>query len=312
MRPSTGQSGTGFVLDRIKPMGFDESIGRKFMLYGDSGSGKTTLWSSFPKPILAVICSGGRDPGELRSIDTPEMQKVVSTVDLESPSELDQITGAIESGALVHTKTGKPYKTVVLDHVSGFQDLKLMAYKGLSSVPQQKHFGIATKPDWSEIAGQLKEHLVKMMNVVKWGINTVIIAQERIFLPREDESGKIDLTFSDVIKPKVGCAVIPSLALWLNPTCDYVLQTYRRPRMVTTTQTITIGKNTKEVENTVRDRGVEFVARCAPHDVFMGKFRCPDVVLPEAILLGDSITGVIKNPSGYEKIIALIKEGKLL
>jgi ABC-type polar amino acid transport system ATPase subunit len=54
-------------MDRITDLDFEDQ-GIKMVLYGSSGSGKTTLWATFPKPILAIICSGGFKSGELRSV----------------------------------------------------------------------------------------------------------------------------------------------------------------------------------------------------------------------------------------------------
>jgi hypothetical protein len=299
------------VLDRITNLGFDAADGLNFMLYGDSGSGKTTLWSSFPKPILAVICSGGQKPGELRSIDTPEMKKVVSTVTLQTPSELDEIVRAVDTQALIHKGSGKPFATIILDHVSGFQDLKLMAYKGLSSVPQQKSFGIATKQDWGEITGQLKEHLVKLLSL---HCNVVVIAQERIFLPSGDDPAKevkSSIDMSGVLKPKVGAALVPSLTGWLNPACDYVIQTFIRQRRIKEESITKAGG--KEIRSVVEKdvEGVDFCARTGKHEIFMTKFRVPDAKLPDVIVLGDSANGVRKKPTGYEQIMALINGGQM-
>ena len=288
-------------------MGFDPNDGLNFLCYGDSGSGKTTLWSSFPKPILCIICSGGQKPGELRSINTPEMRKVVSTVTLQRPSEMDEVTKALDLGVLKHG-SGHPYATVVLDHVSGFQDLKLMAYKGLSAIPQQKSFGIATKQDWGEITAQIKEHLVKLLSL---RCNVVVIGQERVFLPGrgdDDDTKNLKLAMEEagVLKPKVGAALTPGLVGWLNPTCDYIVQTFIRDRYIEEESVTKVGG--KEVKSVMRTRvpGVEFCARTGKHEIFMTKFRVPDAKLPEVLVLGDSVNGVRKKPSGYDQIIKLI------
>lgn len=298
-------------MDRIEPIGFPEDYGRSFLFYGETGSGKTTLWSSFPKPILVLICSGGQKPGELLSIDTPEMRKVVDQVPLRSPSEMNEITHAIAVGALHHKGSGQPFRTVVLDHVSGFETLKLMAYKGFETAPQQKYFGIATKPDWAEIAGQLKEHLVRFLGL---DCHKVIIAQEKVFKKTKGEDTNTEddeIDMSDVVKPKIGAAVIPSFAQWLNPACDYVVQLYKRGRYERRIVKVKVGNEVKEQEKLIRGEGIEFCARIAPHDVFMGKFRIPGAkALPEALVLGDSIKGVDKV-SGYDKIMKLIREGKI-
>lgn len=291
------------MLDRITPMSFDDSEGLNWLFYGESGTGKTTLWSSFPGPILVMICSGGQKPGELRSINTPEMRKKVQTVTLTTPSEIDDITRSLSPGG---SHEGR-FKTVVLDHVSGFQDLKLMSYKGLSTIPQQKTYGIATQQDWGEMISQCKEHLVKLLSLP---MNVVIIAQERIFTAKstdgEERTSVINaIALSEVIRPKVGAALVPSLTGWLNPACDYVVQTYKRPQIIKEPD-IVKGKETGTF-TTRRGEAIEFCARTAPHDIFMTKFRVPGGAgLPESIVLGDTIKGVYTNPSGYERLMAII------
>jgi hypothetical protein len=66
----------------VKPTGLQSAWDMvktfSLLLYGISGTGKTTLWATWPKPILALICSGGTKPGELRSINTPEYRRSIS------------------------------------------------------------------------------------------------------------------------------------------------------------------------------------------------------------------------------------------
>lgn len=308
-RPNTGGTSAAKlgVLDRITAMSFDDSEGLNWLFYGESGTGKTTLWSSFPGPILVMICSGGQKPGELRSINTPEMRKKVQTVTLDTPSEIDEITRALSPGG---SEAGR-FNTVVLDHVSGFQDLKLMSFKGLSDIPQQKMFGMATQQDWGIMVSQCKEHLVKLLSLP---MNVVIIAQERIFTAKGDEDKERravlnDIALSEVIKPKVGASLVPSLTGWLNPACDYVVQTYKRPNMIKTPD-MHKGKETGTF-TTERGEGVQFCARTGPHDIFMTKFRVPGGGgIPESIVLGDSIKGVYTNPSGYERLMSVVNKVK--
>lgn len=295
------------VLDRIVPMGFDPDEGRNYLFYGESGTGKTTLWSSFPGPILCIVCSGGLKPGELLSIDTKVMREKIDTVVLRSPNELDMVTGAIDRGDLVHSGTKKPYRCVVLDHASGFQTLKLAAYKGWEEIPQVKKFGDANKKEWGEISAAVIEHLAKLMTLK---CNVIIIAQERIFLPNSDDPGrevKMNIALSGVIKPKVGAALMPSVTSWLNPASDYVVQTFIRQRTVIEEQVTKIaGKEHLDQVKRLVD-GIEFCARTGKHEIFMTKFRVGDAKPPEAIVLGDTITGVKKSPTGYEQLMKIIK-----
>lgn len=252
---------------------WDLTEGIKVLLYGQSGSGKTTFWATFPKPILAIICSGGKNPGELKSIDTPEYRKTIDPRIIENTSDILELL-----------KSAGDYKTVVLDHVSGLQDFTLKEILGLEEIPAQKSWGLATQQEYGQSTLQCKEYLRSLLNLPD---NVVIIGQERVFGGREDGVP------SDVIQPTIGVSVTPSLAGWLNPACDYVLQMFRRPKMVTKMQKV----NGKEIPVASRGKGVEYCARTEPHDIYMTKFRVPKgLVLPEVIVDPD-----------YVKLSALIR-----
>lgn len=266
----------GSVLSRIRSIEF-ENNGLKMLLYGASGTGKTTLWGSFPGPILSIICSGGNKTGELRSLNTPELRKKISTVTLEDSAEMVPL--------IDHLKSGK-FNTAVLDHITGLQDLILKEILGLDEIPAQKGWGTATQQQYGQVAQQCKEYLRALLNL---DINVILIAQERMFNPKEDAGSDL----SDVMTPTVGPAVIPSLAGWVNPACDYIMQTFKRPKMEAVVSKI----GTKQITTLKRGKGVEYCVRTEPHEVFTTKFRVPK---------GTKLPEVIVDPT-YEKINKLIK-----
>ena len=122
---TTRTSRSSSVIDRITPIQFDQDEGIKMLLYGESGTGKTTFWATFPGPILSIVCSGGNRAGELRSLND-EARKKVRTVTLQSSSEMKELVEHAEGGG---------YKTIVLDHASGLQDLVLKELLGLDELP---------------------------------------------------------------------------------------------------------------------------------------------------------------------------------
>ncbi len=279
MGPSPNQTQTsrhGSVLDRIGGISFDKEDGISILLYGQSGSGKTSLWATFPGPILVMICSGGMRPGELRSVDVPEYRNKIQQVVLHESLEAGQV--------IRHVDDSKKYKTLVLDHVSGLQDLVLKEILGIDELPAQKGFGIASQQQWGQVTAQSKEILRAMLNL---SCNVVIIGQERTF------GGKDEGMDPDMIKPVVGADVLPSLIRWLNPSCDYVAQTFKRPKMKRVSATVA-GKTMTSLQ---RDKGVEYCLRVEPHDVFCTKFRVPR---------GYNIPDVIVDPT-YDKIMQTIR-----
>ena len=254
--------------------GWALSKGVKVLVYGRSGTGKTTFWASFPGRILTLLCSGGKQPGELRSINTPENRK---KIDARVIRNTDQLRGMLE--------TADQYATVVLDHASGLQDLTLKEILGLDELPVQKSWGMAGQQQYGQSSLMVKELLRSLLSLPQ---NVVIVGQERTF-GGGDEAGT-----SDIIMPTVGAALTPSVVGWLNPACDYVVQTYLRPRMVTATTKV----GEKQIVTSTRGKGVEYCLRTEPHDVFTTKFRVPrgGKPLPECIV----------DPS-YDKMMKLVQ-----
>lgn len=263
----------GGILDKIQPIGFDDDEGIKINLYGKSGSGKTTLWATFPEPILALICSGSNKPGELRSVDTPENKDRIQTLHIESSDDLSAI--------IKHQEETNDFATIVLDHASGLQDLKLKEILGIDELPAQLEWGTASQQDWGQCALQMKETLRALLGL---SCNTVIVAQEREF----NNGGDSD----SIIAPYVGSALTPSVAAWLEPACDYVVQTFIRNKMVTTTQKV----GGKTIKTTTPGKGVEYCLRVGPNEVYNTKFRVPGGVRED----------VMVNPT-YDKIMKLIQ-----
>jgi hypothetical protein len=260
---------TGTVIDRIAPVHFEEE-GVKLNIYGMSGSGKTTFWSTFPKPILAIICSG---KGELRSLSL-ETRKVVEAVELENSDEVTDLVEYLKDD-------GSKFKTVVFDHLTRFQDLILKEVVGLDEIPEQSSWGLATQEQYGQVTMQAKERLRGLLNLKQ---NVILIAQQREF--------NVDQK-SDALMPYVASALSPSLVGWLNPAVDYICQTYLAPKMVVKTKTV----GGKPVTIRERGEGVDFCLRTAPNEVYTTKFRIPK---------GSKLPDRIVNPT-YEKFIKLVR-----
>lgn len=269
----------GGVLGRITPIGFDDDHGIQIMLYGRSGTGKTTLWGTFPKKILAVICSGGNNPGELRSIDTPENRDQIDQVVLENSRELYDIVQHVRDQP-------RTYSTIVLDHASGLQDLVLKEILGLSQLPAQLAWGTASQQQYGQCTLQCKELLRSLLGL---RANIVIVAQEREF-GGGGEGG------SEAIAPTVGAALSPSLTGWLNTAVDYIGQMYIRQKEIVKKVKVGSGANAREVEQKVKTKGVDYVLRALPDAVYTTKFRVPK---------GRPIDDIL-DPD-YDKIISLIR-----
>lgn len=273
-QPSNGKRS---VLDRIAPIRFDKEAGIKVVLYGQSGSGKTTTWATFPGPILAIICSGGNRPGELLSINTKEYQGKVSQVAIEESNEVFEL--------VKHVAETEKYKTIVLDHATGIQDLVLKEILGLEEIPVQKTWGMATQQDYGTCTIRTKDILRSIFNL---RCNVVVVAQEREF---KVEGG----VANDLVAPYIGASLMPRLADWLHSAADYICQTFKRGKEVVVKHKI----GGKEVTRKEMTREVEYCLRTAADPVYMTKFRRPK---------GLPLPDVIVDPS-YEKILKIIRGG---
>lgn len=272
----------GDVLDRIEPMEIQET-GVKVLGYGESGTGKTTFGGTFPGPILWMICSGGVGTGELRSLNTPELRKKIKQVRIEK--SIDVMTLAL------HYRDLPDFNTIILDHATGLQHLVLAETLGLSQdqLPTQLSWGTATQEQWSIVAMQMKETLRSLLNMVRQHV--FIIAQQREFEATKDGDS--------IAMPNIGAAVSPSVLGWLNPACDYIVQTFKRANMDEVE--IDLGAAGGKIKQMVPGKGVQYVLRTAPHATFTTKFRVPkgqylpdDVTDPDFNKLMKVINGTYK------------------
>lgn len=261
---------TGSVVKRIAPACREER-GVKINLYGRSGTGKTTLSATFPKPLLHLVCSGV-GLGESLSIGGV---KGVDDIELRDSEEVRALAEYVAEG--------NHYKTVVLDHATGFQDLVLREILGLIELPAQKSWGMASREQYGQCSLKTKEYFRLLLNL---DCHVVIIAQEREF----NTEGA-----TDSLMPFVASALTPSVAGWLNPACNYICQTFiRQP---TKEQVVKVaGKRTKVLQKLP---GAEYCLRTAPNPIYTTKFRLPK---------GSPLPDVIVDPD-FKKVERLIRQG---
>ena len=255
------------VVDRIKPVHLQEKKDT-INIYGVSGTGKTTLACTYPKPLLLIGCEDGT-----RSV---HKMKGVDFIRVTSSSEVGEV--------VEHIREEGKYSTAVLDTATSMQALVLQEILGLEELPTQSSWGLASRDQYGQCALQTKELLRHILRLAEDNIaHAVVLAQERTFGAEGD---------GELIAPTVMSSLTGSTVGWLNPECDYIVQTFKREGI--------IKKKTKAGGKTivreVSTGKIEYCLRTGPHPIYLTKFRLPrGMDLPEFVI----------DPS-YEKLSELI------
>lgn len=263
------------ILSRVQALDDLEEAGLHINLYGDSGTGKTTLWATFPRPILALIASGSERPGECLSVKVPGGSSGIDQLVLASVSDIDEVS------KILHAPN--KYKTVVLDHITGFQDMVLREVLDVDDVPIQKDWGVATQQQWGQTSGLVKECLSRLLGLKQ---NVVLVAQKRVYTLGEEADAASE------IGPYVASSCTPSVVSYLNSSVNYICQTFIRRKVVLKKYKSGGKVKTKEVETDE----FEYCLRVSPHDTYASKFRSPRRDRPK----------ILVDPT-YDSIMELIR-----
>jgi len=253
------------VMGRIRPVSEVTQETIKISIYGRSGTGKTTFACTFPKPLLLLAAEEG-----LRSVHSVQG---VDYVRLENTQEVAEVTKAIKN---------TNYRTIVLDTASSLQEMLLKEIVSSGSNMLDKSWGLISRDDWGRCSNLMRELLWAILNL---SCNAVICSQEREF--NSDSEGSV------LLNPHVGSAMIPSVTSWLNPACDYIVQTCIRQRM-DSEKVMAAGK---VVEVPKKTDQYDYCLRVGPNPVYTTKIRRPK---------GKPIPEFIVDPD-YEKFYTLLE-----
>lgn len=270
VKTTTKSASTSSATSRIISLNELPDQGIKLCVYGKSGTGKTRLVGSFAKlgPMLHMICSSN-GTNEARSIKgTPN----VDCVEIQKPQDLLD---------LINLAKDSKYKTLALDHVTGFSDCVLADILGVDKVPEQGSWGMAKREQYAQLGLQVKTYLRDLLDLP---LNVIIVGQERAF-DLEEEAG-------EVLMPYVSVSATPAVAGWIAPAVDYMCQTFKRDQVKVTSKKM----GDKIIESKERTGKREFCLRVGPDSTYITKFRVPP---------GTDLPDVIVDPN-YEKIEHLI------
>jgi len=229
------------------------------LFYGKSGRGKTKTAATFPGPILFIDINNEKGLKTVRNVKNVEVAKVKSWEDF-----LDLYW---------HLRDGQKYKTIVLDQITGLQDLCMKAVREHFRMDEDEPFQGFKK--WGKLSGDMKTWLQSYRELSDL-YHVVFLAHERAFDSSEGEEGDLD--------PSVGARVLPSIGDFVAGACDIIGQSYIRK----------IKEKSKKTGKPLIH--TEYCMRIGPHPVYTTKIRRPPEFgqLPEFIV----------DPS-YQKLVAI-------
>lgn len=265
---------TGSFLEGICDINDAPETGITMALYGRSGTGKTSFACTFPGKKLLIRC--GLDDGTKSVKGVKDLQ--ISPL-VKKPEHVDEI--------IRMQKDEHCWDTIILDTASEYRRVCLTEVIGLESVPTQLSWGVARMDQYGDAAIRVKDCIRDFLDLAADGTNIIIIAQEGGANEGAQEQ-------SDLLLPSVAQDLGKSVIGFLNPACDYVLQTFIRPmppKIVTKKL-----KSGKTIERTIPGAGNEFCLRTGIHPIYWIKFRAPR---------GTEIPDEIVDPA-YDKFIRLV------
>ena len=308
-QPIRGEPGS--VLSEAVPVSEVKDSWIKMLLYGPNGVGKTTLACTFEKPLLLIAMERSVSGGA-RSVRKQPGVSVIRPGAPLLPDGKPDFDGLIDSAQCVEKverlaeelKRHNPFKTIVFDHVTIYQDHWLERITG-KPLPVQNGFGKVTQDEYTERSEKVKMGLVPWFELP---CHTVFIGKEKDHNPPKEErvsakTGKIQpdlrprfirgLQMESWVSVELG----GQTAGWLQDAVEFACRLYI-DREVKMERVESVLQGQKHVD--YRETGeIEFVRalRTKVHPNFFSRFRSDDPdKLPEAIV----------RPT-YQKILAAIE-----
>lgn len=227
------------------------------LLYGKSGRGKTKTAATFPGPILFLDINNEKGLKTVKRVKGVQFAKVKTWDDF-----IDLYWWLRE---------GQEFGTIVLDQITGLQDLCMKAVREHFKMEDDEPFQGFKK--FGKLSGDMKQWLGSYRELSDT-YNVVFIAHERAF-DSEAGEGEID--------PAVSARVMPSIGSYVEGAVDVIGHLY-------------IGAVKEKNKKGKSIAKPEYRMRVGPHPIYTTKIRRP----PDAGPLPEYIV----DPS-YRKIVAI-------
>jgi hypothetical protein len=178
------------------------------------------------------------------------------------------------------------YKTVAIDTMTQFQGILIEEMGEKKKLkPKGKRagdFGTLTKQDWGSIAGDLKSLIMDVRNLP---VESVFIAQERVFNAGDEEDDGVD-----ALAPEVGTKLMPSVNKDLCASVSIIGNTFIRIKVH---KEKVKGKTTRTVEK-------QFCLRLGPNEVYTTKIRKPKGIEAPDYIIDPTFRKIVKIMKGKE------------
>lgn len=269
----------GSLLSRALPVDQDDYDYLHVSLYGREKTGKTRLAATFPKKMLIVgTDNGNKSIKNVKGIDF--IQLVLEGMPKPQNSnwiKLEQI------GDLVEEVKNSSYSTLVLDTANVLHVMNLAEVIGTTTIPAMRSWGMATQQQHGQAGVKTITQLRSILAIPK---HTIFVSHE---------SGNDGGEPTDIVFPTIGPHLPKSVKIFLNGSVDYVCQTFIRPKVKVTHQSLVPGGDEIELIEKIAGE-YEYCLRTGTHDVFQTGFR---------VVNGAKLPDCIVSPT-YEKIQAVI------
>lgn len=256
------KSGPPDVVKGISDVG-DLDENHVALFYGKSGRGKTKTAATFPAPILFIDINNEKGLKTIRRVPGVKVARVRTWADFEE--------------LYWWLKDGQDYKSIVLDQITGLQDLGV---NHIREKRNKKSGDLFSQKNWGELSGDMKTwigHYRELGDLY----NVVFLAHERAFDTGDDDD-------DNDLDPSVSARVMPSVGDFIAGACDIIGQNFIR--------TAKVKVDGKSVDRT------QYCMRLGPHPIYVTKIRRPAEAGP--------IPSYIVNPS-YDKLVAIEQGGEI-
>lgn len=183
--------------------------GNLWVIHGNSGSGKTTFTGSFPTPILYLDTDGGLNSLKgFKHID-------IDSIDYAKVTSVEQVNSMIGTGTIICSEDEEEYniddyKTIVLDHITGYTDICIQHFKNTGSSP-----GTMNQDKWGKVNDALTMIISYMKFIGENNIQSAIIAQTKLVGVDMDNN-----TWSEDIPVERVPSLTPSCTTKLMYSCN--------------------------------------------------------------------------------------------